>query len=298
VRALNQYSYFILWAFIGCPHEGSAARAPDVNHKYHFTLIKGKQLPVCRAYLERLNAVDYDAEGGTTTAPYCDRPENTQVEGFSELSRVTLTENEANLLLLDLWNFTHPDALTEKRLLSPVRAPVNGRLPIWRYGSKVDIDNDGVPDNLIVWQGYGASKALAGCGDEYGHGPAGAVIERSWQIAYVMTADNKAIDHDRTQAIFGHPKGNHEFQCATGVSKNCVVKGFAPIGTSISIFEYSGEYYFDALYGESGDLQGRQRGNRMGEINTFGLFIRKNASTRNVCEVVMKNGDELSSTSE
>jgi hypothetical protein len=72
----------------------------------------------------------------------------------------------------------------------------------------VDIGNDGVPDNVVVWHGFGASHGTGRCGRE---NPYGIWRERQPQIAYILTATNDRIDVFHTMTIFGYPSGGIVF---------------------------------------------------------------------------------------
>ena len=283
-----------------------ATDVPDINAHYHFTLTKGKGLPVCKAYVQRLNAVNYYKEGNESSiqAPYCGRPENDAVAGFVRLNRVPVTADEANKLLVQVFKFTHPlTQVPDETFVAPggggvpirvaplaeLQEPSEGSLPIWRYDPQVNIENNGKPLNILVWQGFGANESTRVCGGDYGHGERGPFRERAGEIAYIVTPDGTAIDQAKTQAVFGHPSGGYLFPMGNGKEK--FVKGFNPLGTSISIFKYRDLYYFDAVFGGWGDYDGK-RGASKDIENTFGLFLRKSGKTREMCEVLMRDGDE------
>ena len=63
-------------------------------------IVRGKGIPVCEAYLQRLNQTVFH------WAPYCGRPENDQIPGFERLKRVRLTPEEGLALspqIQSLW---------------------------------------------------------------------------------------------------------------------------------------------------------------------------------------------------
>jgi hypothetical protein len=134
---------------------------------YDFALTKGAGVPVCEAYLKRLNGSDFDGP------PYCDRPENTDVPGFVELNRVFLNADE--ILKLDRQaygflmnsdvNYWEKSLAERKRLGLPITTDAQLRSGIqlqlrgseqvqrhFRFEPPVDIDNDGVRDPLVVWR--------------------------------------------------------------------------------------------------------------------------------------------------
>jgi hypothetical protein len=61
----------------------------------HFKLTKGRDIPVCRAYLQRLENSRFNYYD---RRPYCDRPEDDSVPGFSKPVRVDLSPTEVNRL--------------------------------------------------------------------------------------------------------------------------------------------------------------------------------------------------------
>lgn len=81
----------------------------------------------------------------------------------------------------------------------------NGWLSVWSFSAPVDINNDGTPLNVIIWQGYGATGVGKMCGTDY----AGSTWQLSYinQRAFVLTADRKSIDETQTRLVFGAPRG-------------------------------------------------------------------------------------------
>jgi hypothetical protein len=131
----------------------------DINQTWHFTLTQGKGEAVCEAYLVRLNSVDYTKlPSSPLSQPFCDRPENDKVSGFVKLNRAPVTLGERNRLLANVYNFTHPSAMIPEWRINDFFAWSLGKIsqPIWRYDPPVDIDNDGVPEDVIVWRGVGS----------------------------------------------------------------------------------------------------------------------------------------------
>ena len=176
------------------------ASGPEAATGAAFALTEGRGVPVCGAYLMRLNRV------GSGKLPYCDRPEDSEVAGFALLHRVPLTIDEAFALgdrihnLMQQGNqdsFTNNTSYVTKELL---RRSLGRSIFAWRYDPLVDIDNDGTPDRIIVWQGYGASHGNYVCGFVKNREP-----WRQNQIAFVIERNGARIDEKRTREIFGHP---------------------------------------------------------------------------------------------
>lgn len=185
---------------------------------YRFTLTEGRGRPICEAYLQRLNQSEF------YRPPYCGRPESAVVPGFVALRRQYLTAAEILNLVSRVHNFMdgvpqdRPDLGVEMGPKGAVK-DANGRpvmvpawrlkditnamdLQVWRYTSKVDINNDDVPDDLIVWRGIGASNLDDVCGALYANNPEGQYVD---QLAFILTADGKEIDGAETKSAFDFP---------------------------------------------------------------------------------------------
>ncbi len=208
-------------------------------------LVKGQGVPVCEAYVQRLNQTWF------YEPPFCGRPENDQVPGFGSLHRVTLRPMEVNRLAVSRTNVSaypetpfreKPNAmeLAAAAETKYVYLDVGGYVPavpraanvsVWRYVPPLDMDNDGVPDNVIIWRDNGL-PIWDTCGEPTTHAPGGT---SSGPIPYVLSADNASIDVPKTTAMFGDaalpPQDDNRVQ----------------LGYSVSVFKYRGEYYFDAF---------------------------------------------------
>lgn len=276
----------------------------ESNLTYRFKLTKGKGIPVCDAYLKRLNTTEYDSP------PYCGRPENDSVKDFALLHRVPLSPADVHDLYPIVWNFmlsanrknldwsdiNLQRQLTQTgqgRLIGPGEKLIQmefdgGRAKIWRYDSPIDIDNDGVPDNVEVWEGGALSTGVGGahCGEDFTPQISTTSL-RQPQIAFVISGNNDRLDVLKTEQIFAHPNGGYRLY--NKVEQKWVVGSrFRPIGNSIGIFKYQDLYYFDTFFDSWGDFDGnRQKDINIG--NTLGVFLRKDGKTRQVCEYLMKD---------
>jgi uncharacterized protein len=274
------------------------------DQTYRFTLTKGKGIPVCDAYLKRLNTTEYDSP------PYCGRPENDSVKGFALLHRVPLSPADVHDLYPIVWNFmlsanqnnldwsdiNLQRQLTQTgqgRLIGPGEKLIQmdfdrGRAKIWRYDPPIDIDNDGVPDNVEVWEGSALSTGVGGahCGEDLTPQISTTSL-RQPQIAFVISGNNDRLDVPKTEQIFAHPNEGYRFY--NKVERKWVVGSrFRPIGNSIGIFKYQDLYYFDTFFDSWGDLENeRQKDINIG--NTLGVFLRKDGKTKQVCEYLMKD---------
>jgi hypothetical protein len=135
-----------------------------------FTLIKGRGTPVCEAYLQRLNVTDYRANYPSPPLPYCGIPENDDIPGFRFLHRVPLPSNLVVKMSGELSLLWHPpNPHLNERPVDDDGLPqwVGSRMKAWRYNPGIDVDNDGIPDDIVVWQGYGLSDSAAVCGEPF-----------------------------------------------------------------------------------------------------------------------------------
>src|ERR1700728_2490693 len=80
-------------------HDTAQLAKNDHTERYRFQLAEGRGIPVCDAYLQRLNETEYWGP------PYCGRPEDSRVPGFSRLHRVYLTGAETAQLYPHLQSF-------------------------------------------------------------------------------------------------------------------------------------------------------------------------------------------------
>jgi hypothetical protein len=269
---------------------------PDLA--YQFRLVKGKGVDVCDAYLERLNTTAYQAP------PNCDRPENDAITGFARLNRVPLSAEVVQVLLprvkgftdqknQDLWDIVNAgrqrDGLPFSQPLSDVKTYLGRDIKVWRYDPPVDIDNDEVPDNVVVWHGFGASGHTGLCGQESPYDKGRAVTLRQTQIAYILNTNDERIEVFKTITISGHPSGGYRIPDKTG--RGTVTSHFRPVGPSISIFKYQELYYFDTFFDSWGNFQ-NQRGKSADIFNTLAVFLRQAGKTQQICEYLMTESDK------
>lgn len=254
-----------------------------------FTLLKGKGVPVCEAYLKRLNISEW---GSHEKLPTCGRPENDSVEGFTVLNRVPLTAEQIAALYGGVTNFLnggHSDRGNNKpsdpHPIIRVRQSIedNG-LAVWRYDPPVDIDNDGKPDDdLIVWQGglgVGPCGRRAGAADE--------VLILPTHI-YSINWQQMKLNDERTRELFGHPVGGYPVVLQ---GKPVMSNRFRPIGTKMGIFSYQDQYYFETFFDGWGDFEGKRRSDwgdgkrriKNSLAGILGVFQRKDGVTKQICE--------------
>jgi hypothetical protein len=242
-----------------------------------FSLVEGKGVPVCTAYLELLNKTDFDR------APFCGRPDQ-GVAGFEPLERHYLDEDEIFPLFTPVFEFMRfNDSHHVERFLHPnpdrskkgewTSDPVtksnianNLRLHwqvVWTYSTPLDINNNGTPVRVLLWQGYGAADTAARCGSD--------AATRSWDFPYVdqrgivLTSDGKAIDEEQTRSIFGsHAKGVNQ----------TTTKPFVALSDSIGVFKYAGRFYIET--------EDRPRV-QYDDLPPVRVFLREGGKARQVC---------------
>ncbi len=252
----------------------------------HVALLKGKGVPVCEAYLQRLNQTYF------YEPPYCGRPENDQVPGFTRLHAVALsptevnrlTVTEANLVAPVNRNFVEspgavelaasstsaPVYLDTQGLLAAVRTGEN--ISVWRYEPPVDIDNDGTPDNLILWRS-GGRPVWDQCGQLLSNGR----VNLEGPTAFILTKDNSGIDATRTLMDF----------------EDLASERYHRLKYSIGVFQYRGEYYFDAFVdGEMRDSPASLSEPREDYRKYLHVFHRKDSRVEHACQLVNSDLDD------
>src|SRR5271166_87204 len=252
-------------------------------------LTKGVGVPVCEAYLQRLNKSPFDV----MHRPYCDRPEDDSVPGFSKLARVPLQPSEVNKLYKLAYNFKFPPRQYENDGEKDIRA---GRVDVtknvgtgllsWRYDPPVDIFNDGVPANILMWRGVELGAWGASCGvevSESGQGP------RSAQMPIVFKAGDNEVDERATKLLIAHPIQQYDSAIRTGNLYSSGI-GFRPVARAIGIFKYHDLYYMDGFFDIWGDAQNERRG-RPALANTMAVFLHRDGVSRQICEYHLSGDD-------
>lgn len=264
------------WAYVWYPKKKSelvlewveASRLDIKAAVPRFTLMKGKGIPVCDAYLKRLNTEQFE------DAPYCGRPEDDAIPGFTRLNRVPLSVDDVIELGPHIDGFTRLQDQTRGNVWTIENKQEIGAVNAWRYDPEVDIDNDGMPDHLVVWYGYGASQREP-CGDERDR--------RVPQLAYVLDSSENSIDEARTNAVFWRTKPYVSRYKLDGEQRSTLVP--LPVGWDIDVFRYQDLFYFDTFYdrGGFGDFEGKRK-HRADLNDRLVVFRHQDGATRQVCE--------------
>jgi len=280
--------------------QGAKDNSPN-DQRYSFVLTKGNGVPVCDAYLERLNTSTYEKP------PYCDRPESDVVKGFTKLNRVPLSPADVHDLfpivstflgLANQKNLDWADMNLQKRLTQTGQSRLTeagskslqmdldgGWAKMWRYEPPIDIDNDGVPDNVEVWHGS-IVRGVGGrqCGESMTDIRPGLTSLRQPQIAFVVAGSNDRLDVTKTRKVFEHPARVYHLDSGNFASK------FRPIGNSIDIFKYQNMYYFDTFFDHWGDFENKRKNDRVA-VNSLAVFLHKDGKTSQVCEYLMAENE-------
>jgi hypothetical protein len=244
-----------------------------IKADYQYRITRGHGIPVCDAFLLRLKATN------SGKPPYCDIPEDDSIPGFAKLHRVPLTPGEADHLfshIFGLTNYAQQMDTTPGWTLSSVRLGVN--VFAWGYNPPVSLNNDGVPENVIIWQGYGVDSFLgdARCGgvtmvhtQDYEYQPP--------QVGFVLTPDSRQVDESKTIEIFGPPEGDIAPFRFTSNGR------FAPLGWTEGIIEFDGRYYVESIVNLRNSARESHRKDGP-SIFTLAVFLKQNGKTRQMCE--------------
>ena len=279
-----------LFAALGS-HWQAVAAEPDLERPgYEFRMTKGAGVPVCAAYLKRLQATSFEHP------PYCGRPENDSVPGFALLHRVPLSAEEI-LALYDRvqgfmlhgnqnWQEHEADRMRGLGIKAPVakisvadiKVSISaGWLKAWRYDPAVDVENDGSLDNLVLWLGQGTGSEIGVCGTVPSNLPSPVRLS---QIGLLLTLAGDSIDTDKTLNIFAHP---FPYSAANVPSRR---ERPRMIGPQLGIFEYQGTYYLDTFLDGFGDFNNKRIG-REDLVDTLAVFRRTKGKTDELCEYRM-----------
>jgi hypothetical protein len=118
------------------------------------------------------------------------------------------------------------------------------------------------------------------------------LIDYGAQRALVLTPDNRSIDVARTGELFGQAGLSQADAAYARKFKPASV--YQPIGTHTSVFRYRDSTYvvtfFDGGYHSESQ---RREGADVPLEDQLGVFLRKNAITRQVCEYdLLDSGDD------
>jgi hypothetical protein len=272
---------------------GHPVLAASNDGSTRFELTKGREILVCRAYLQRLKNSRFNYYDHQ---PYCDRPENDSVPGFTRLVRIPLPPAEVNRLYPLAFNFETPPKTHEAETDGTrrirygqldVTPNVGHELDVWRYEPEVDIFNNGAPVNVLMWRGVGLGGGPSGtCGVDLTGNTGGLRID---QMPLVFKSGNGAVDEAATKLLIAHPVQAYDTKINTG-NLYATATGFRPVARSIGIFKYRDLYYFDGFFDIWGDANNERRG-QPALANTLAVFLHRDGVSREICEYRLSGRD-------
>jgi hypothetical protein len=202
--------------------------------RIHVALKQGKGVPVCEAYVQRLNQSLFHEP------PFCGRPENDGVPGFSRVKKVPRTSAEVNALYPQVMNLfgkegiytastgpgliwrspspqmagvaAEPDpAFMPKSFLSEKERGISDadKVAVWTFEPPLDLDGDGMPDYILVWRGFPPVwnvdhyDDLLTCGIQSGRRV--EPVSEAHQYPFVLSQSGKEVDVERTRGLFESP---------------------------------------------------------------------------------------------
>jgi hypothetical protein len=267
----------------------------NLNADRNFSLLEGHGVPVCDAYLELLNKTKF------TVTPFCGRPDEGPVKGFEHLDGHFMKAEEVSPLFTKVWEFmrfgdqNHTEKYFHPGSISPQTGKVSpqnsywspdpsspsdvvselqqGLMYVWAFSIPLDVNNNGLPLNVITWQGYGATGSGARCGSDHAYIP--------WQDSYVGTRafvlapDKKSIDEKETRLIFGAaPDAGRPVDAQIPGLVKPGQHPFRPLADSIGIFKFEGRYYIE--------IEDRPK-LEDSELPPVHVLLREHDTTRQVC---------------
>lgn len=147
----------------------------------------------------------------------------------------------------------------------------NDNLKVFRFDPRIDVDNDGSPDPVVLWQD-------GQCGD-FGNDPSHTQF-RAWDaIPVVLNAAGDGPDVEKTRRLFGLPVNQH-------VASGEPPMAFHAVGQNIGFVKHEGAYYFDPFFDGSGDSEGKRSADSK-IADRLGVFLARKGSPGQVCEYVM-----------
>ena len=251
------------------PRESSPAEAKTAG-KYIATLGKGNGIPVCEAYLQRLNQTRYELP------PFCGRPESTIVPGFAHLDRVRWSTKDTARLFVEANNFINDQPSYGG---APLPFSPSAKLASYGFRALLAIENDGIPQNVVLWNLDNLDHPA--CNSTFGPIP---FPHRSFQVALILSNDGRKIESARTNEVFGQPPAGTPLPGDAEQHMNH--EGYAHLGNTYGVFEYRGVFYFDTFFDNGPHALEHIVNEGEPDIleNTLGVFLRRGHRTAEICE--------------
>lgn len=256
---------------------GQSPRAEEpLPSKPVFELVKGHGLEVCEAYLQRLNATEFldnRPDKGRITEPLLD--------GFVDLKPVPLTAEEIQRINYKTISFDRYqdqdliEKLSNKQYeyrtkvgglleggpkgvrglpansLEAINANilVNKKTPFVRYQTQLDLDNDGIADDVVI---------------------------KNKQGVYIVDPSMQQITEDKMKRIFADQEA---LDWPSLIS-------FPVLAYPINVFGYKGKYYFDGFFTNLSVSRGygAYLTSSLSEPYYFGVFMHDRNQSNRICE--------------
>jgi hypothetical protein len=256
---------------------------------------QAQDLDVCAAYRQLLNATRFEV------TPFCGRPDDGSVPGFTPLKRnywgveqilpifmqvyeFMLFDNQFHVQMTPSGNPANPFAMRPLRTTDQITKDGIAQslrlrwMRVWSYEEPIDIENNGSPLNVLIWQGYGVTQGAQVCGVVYSGHP--------WNYPYInqqvfiINSDGKTIDENLTREIFGAPEESTSARLTRRPSKNPFLpvgaNPFRPLADTIGIFEYRGMYYIET--------ENRPK-SKNAPLPPVVVYLREHGHTTKVCSI-------------
>lgn len=269
---------------------------PAVAGRYE--LINGQGVEVCEAYEQNLNYGEprgpfqgqrpvnpgsKDFSKPDLKGSYEDpSPENPRSYPEKKIDRF-LWERDANPVYwyrggIAKWRGTTEQYAQAWKLFSMRYAPGHMVASQGHKVGQVDIDNDGVPDNIYLNQwGAGAGASLL-----------------------VLNADRSDLDYEKTRLVMQHPSRKEQGlgdlrKLAPGERATAEAEqfGWTPVedalrGANYDVFLYKNKAYFDLWWYSHPDYQGKLD---LLVGKPLRVFVIENGQTRNICSYKYHHSD-------
>jgi hypothetical protein len=260
---------------------------------------QAQDLGVCAAYRQLLTETKFEV------TPFCGRPDDGSVPGFTPLKRnywgveqiwpifmhvyeFMLFDDQFHVEMTPSGNPANPFAMRPMRTADVITKDLmamNLRLKwirVWSYEEPIDIENDGSPLNVLIWEGYGVTQGAQVCGVVYSGHPWGSPYIN--QQVFIINSDGKTIDENLTREIFGTQEESMPARLTRQPSKSPFLpvgaNPFRPLADTIGIFEYRGMYYIET--------EDKPK-NKDAPLPPVVVYLREHGHTTKVCSIQLKN---------
>ena len=190
--------------------------------------------------------------------------------GFTRLNREWLGTTEVKRVYHDVMNFndsqlpvSYERAANADGTVTMIPRPAHFssqvKFDIWRVDGGFDIENDGHPENVMMWAN--GDRGGGTCGLDSTH--------TTSYIGLILSRDGYTVDRKRTIALF-------EREHLPGL------EGYFPIGASMGLFQYRDKTYFDTFLDQS--LTAAELGQQERRAHTLAVFSRQDHREIRMCE--------------